>query len=108
MNDFILALGISAGGTFLMQQLDASQAMASQKASCATQGDTWTASGSNTGQCYNSANQPVNTTYNQWGIVPDLGLPLLAAVIITRSGGGIAGALIGAAATFLIGVGSIH
>ncbi len=104
MNDFLMAFAIAAGGAYAMQVADTRQALSSQQQSCASQGGTWT---SPAGPCSKSG-QPINTAYNQWGAVPDLGLPLAAALLFTRSGTGALGALAGTAVIFLIGISQIH
>ena len=108
MNEFFLGAAVSAGGAWVMNQIDTSQVLSQQQASCTSQGGTWqTASSGTSGTCRKSG-AAINTTYYEWGVVVDLGIPLLAAVLITRSGSGIFGALAGAAVVFLIGVSQIH
>jgi len=114
MNDFIIALGVTAGGSFLLNHMDGLQATASQQASCKTQGGTWggpvgqtTAAAPNPNIC-NINGQPVNSSYTMWGPVVDLGIPIVAAILLTRSLGGTLGAGVGAAAMFFLAISQIH
>ena len=109
MNDLLIALLISGGGGFLMAQMDGANATAQQKASCSSQGGTWGTP--NPGIC--NGGQPVNpgapgSGATEWGAAIDLGVPFLAGALVTRSVGGVAGAVLGAAINFFIGVSQIH
>ena len=110
MNDFLIALAVAAGGGYAMSYMDQRQVLAAQGQSCATQGGSWvetTANGGTFGTC-TKGGQPITTTYNQWGVVPDLGIPLIAALLLTRSLPGMFGAVLGVGALFLMGASGIH
>lgn len=106
MNDFLLALAVAAGGSLVMGQIDTAHATSQQQSSCSTEGGTWQVIGG-AGQCYKSG-QPINTQYTEFGAVVDLGVPLVAAIALTRSGSGFLGALLGVAAVFVVAIGQIH
>ena len=104
MDDLLIALLISGVGSFLMVRIDAANATAQQKASCSSQGGTWGTP--NAGICNGPGGQPVNNSgYTEWGNAIDLGVPLLAGALVTRSVGGVAGAVLGAAINVVLGFG---
>jgi|HubBroStandDraft_5_1064220.scaffolds.fasta_scaffold778995_2 hypothetical protein len=102
MNDFLLALGITVLGGFVMGKMDSSRTLGMQQQSCTQQGGQWQSSG-----CIKGG-QPINTQYTSWGPTVDLGLPVAAAVLATRSGGGLLGTVVGAGAVFFIAISEIH
>ena len=111
MNDFLIGMGIAGGGGFAMIQIDSAQALSSQQSSCTRQGGIWNPAATATeGEgCYLSGKPvEVSTTYNQWGVVIDLGVPLAAAFLLTRSIPGAFGAATGVGLLFLIGASQIH
>ena len=109
MNDFLIGLGIAAGGGFAMSQIDSAQDLSSQQSSCTRQGGIWNPAAAATegGGCYLSG-KPVSPTYNQWGVVIDLGVPLAAAFLLTRSIPGAFGAATGVGLLVLIAALQIH
>lgn len=102
MNDFLIGLGVAIGGSFLTSNLDNANTTKQQQASCASLGGTWQVD-----SCVKSG-QPIATAYTMYGPAIDLGIPLAAAILLTRSLPGGLGAAVGIAGMFLVGISGIH
>lgn len=114
MSEFLIGLGVVMAGSYALSQFDSSRATSMQQASCKAQGGTWggavgatTAAAPNPDIC-NLNGQAVNSAYTMWGATVDLGVPIVAGLLLTRSLPGALGVGIGAAAMFLLAVSSIH
>jgi hypothetical protein len=106
MHDFLIAAGVTIGGGYLVSKLSTDQAIQQQQASCASKQGTWKSYGTY-GTCYVGGG-PVATQYTMWSPTVVLGVPVAVGILLTRSGGGLLGAAVGAGLLFMIAISGIH
>ena len=105
LKDFLIAAAIAAGGVWIVGQIDLANAVNQTKAYCSSNGGTWQ-SNSSYGQCLKNG-RPIGEI-TTWGWAIDAGVPFVAALLMTRSFGGLLGASVGAIGVTLLAASSIH